>query len=62
VAAVDGVFPEDADSLVYAALRHVWTRLQKNHPLESAVKAVLQIVGGLENKCRQYRTPLIPER
>jgi hypothetical protein len=61
VAAVRALISDDADLIVRAALKQVWTKLGEIYATEPAVTVFLHIISLLDDPYRQYGTQLILE-
>lgn len=58
---LQALLPEETDSIVRAALKRVWTRLNETYPTEYSVIVFLHIISRLDDDYRQYSTQLILE-
>ena len=61
IAALNTLIPDEADTIVQAALKELWTRLKEAYPSDRAVTVFLHIISQLDDAHRQYGTQLILE-
>ncbi len=59
VTALTAITPNDADSIIHAALDRVWKRMKEAYATEDAITVFLHIISDLEEAHRQYAVRVV---